>query len=496
MSEILIDLDLKSDVQPDASYYEYGGQVVFREEFKKNPELKREYLSQYFNSFPRSKRNQIAEPELLKLEQEENLSQNDYETLTNGFKTNRDFVKAEKYYKIIKKNYPESRLVSARYYTKFRNMITAERMIEVFNEFNKLNSENNLNNYMVSTIIRKHAIDNNYEKVQEMLDNYSNYTKSNIYNTLAWNIFEADGDMSKASQFCNEGIKLAREHLKNPNEDKPVYMDKEDWENSRKYSLAMILDTHGSIQNKLGNKAEALTLFEEAVHLTDRSQTDINENYIKLLFDMEKYEIAKNVIEEEISEGKATQSMRSLLADIFSKEGGSDDKFDEYIEKFDNAAKEKLQAKLKHEMKNEPAPDFELLNMDGKTVKLSDYKGKTVVLDFWATWCGPCLQSFPVMKKAVEKYADNPDVEFLFVNTLERVPEKKKNAEEFLQRTKYPFHVLLDDQNEVVEKFKVQGIPTKFIIDGNSNIRFQSVGFSGVESEVLEELDQMIAMTQ
>jgi len=98
------------------------------------------------------------------------------------------------------------------------------------------------------------------------------------------------------------------------------------------------------------------------------------------------------------------------------------------------------------------------------------------------------------MKKAVEKYSDNPEVEFLFINTWERVDDKKKNAEDFLQRTKYPFHVLMDDENVVVEKYKVQGIPTKFIIGGNGKIRFQSVGFSGVESEVLEELDQMIEM--
>lgn len=467
---------------------------LFDLEFAQNPELKRKYLAKYINSFTRKYRNGIALPELEKLENMENLTQKDLETLCNGFKGVGDYRKSEVYYKMIEEKYPTSLLVDSRHYMRFRNMLRADRMMEVFTEFNKKNPESDLNNYMISSIISKYISDKDYNSAQKMFDNYGKYINSNVYNSVAWKLYENDIYIDKASKYCEDGLKLARKEVEAPSGEKPVYMDEIEWKESKKNSLAMILDTYANIQNKLDNKEEALKLFEEALTLTNKAQPSINENYAMLLHDMGKDDKAKILIEELISEGKATDKMKSLLSNIFEQEGGTEEKFEEYVGKFESKAKEKIIAKLKLEMKNETAPDFELLDLSGEKVRLSDFKGKTVILDFWATWCGPCLQSFPVMKKAVNKYAENPNVKFLFVNTWERVDDIKSNAEEFMKKSKYPFHVLLDDQNDVVEKFGVQGIPTKFVIGSNGNIKFQSVGFSGVESEVLEELDQMIEM--
>jgi peroxiredoxin len=100
------------------------------------------------------------------------------------------------------------------------------------------------------------------------------------------------------------------------------------------------------------------------------------------------------------------------------------------------------------------------------------------------------------MKEAVEKYESTGKAKFLFINTWENVENKKQNAEDFIKKNNYPFHVLMDEKNEAVSAFKVSGIPTKFIIDGNGNIRFKSVGFSGNTSEMVEEIGIMIKMIQ
>ncbi|MFZ1292151.1 MAG: TlpA disulfide reductase family protein [Melioribacteraceae bacterium] len=121
---------------------------------------------------------------------------------------------------------------------------------------------------------------------------------------------------------------------------------------------------------------------------------------------------------------------------------------------------------------------------------------KTVIVVFGATWCGPSLQSFPIMQKAIDKFEKGKNVKFLFVNTWKKVDDKLKNATEFIVKNKYPFHVLLDDQNEVIENYGVEGIPTKFITDKKGNIRFKSVGLEGSENEILAELNQMITMIE
>ena len=147
------------------------------------------------------------------------------------------------------------------------------------------------------------------------------------------------------------------------------------------------------------------------------------------------------------------------------------------------------------------APGFKLVDMKGAEVDFASLKGKTVVVDFWATWCGPCVASFPSMQKMVNRYKNNPNVVFLFIDTWENVPNRKKLVEDFISKNKYTFTVLYDKAKEetgndfeVVKGYEVDGIPTKFVVDGNGTIRFKSVGWSGSEYSFMQELQLMIEM--
>jgi peroxiredoxin len=97
----------------------------------------------------------------------------------------------------------------------------------------------------------------------------------------------------------------------------------------------------------------------------------------------------------------------------------------------------------------------------------------------------------------VTKYKDNPNVQFLFIDSWERgePAEKLKNVGEFIDQNKYAFNVLMDMDDSVIEKFKVDGIPTKFIIDKTGLIRFKSVGYGGNDDKLAKEIDLMIELS-
>ncbi|MDB5156666.1 MAG: resA 6 [Mucilaginibacter sp.] len=149
---------------------------------------------------------------------------------------------------------------------------------------------------------------------------------------------------------------------------------------------------------------------------------------------------------------------------------------------------------------NQPAPVFELKDMDGKTVSLADYKGKVVVVDFWATWCGPCKMSFPGMQLVLNKYKKDNDVQFLFIDTREKAADYKDLVKNFLAENHYTFKVIFDEngadgiQNKFIKIYKVPGIPTKFIIDRDGIIRFERIGYmSGMsDQDLANEVAEMI----
>ena len=125
--------------------------------------------------------------------------------------------------------------------------------------------------------------------------------------------------------------------------------------------------------------------------------------------------------------------------------------------------------------KGDIAPDFELNTLDGKKIRLSELKGKKVIINLWATWCPPCKAEMPHMQNYYEKYATDANVEILAVNltSLDRGVDK---LNEFVKDYGLTFPIPMDEKGVVGEMYQAITIPTSYMIDTKGRIQNKIVG--------------------
>jgi peroxiredoxin len=117
------------------------------------------------------------------------------------------------------------------------------------------------------------------------------------------------------------------------------------------------------------------------------------------------------------------------------------------------------------------APDFTLPTTDNKEFKLSDYRGKPVILNFWASWCGPCRYEVPAFKSFYEKYG-NEGVSIIAVNTQ----DNPDSALAYAKSDGLKFTIPVDPQGKVANLYNVRGLPTTYFIDENGIITSIKIG--------------------
>lgn len=132
------------------------------------------------------------------------------------------------------------------------------------------------------------------------------------------------------------------------------------------------------------------------------------------------------------------------------------------------------------------APDFELETIDGETVKLSDYRGEKVMLNFWATWCPPCRAEMPDM----QKFHENHDEGVILAVNLTETENSTSNVDKFLDEYGITFEVLKDEETVVGNIYNAQALPTSYLIDSEGKIHNIAVGPLNYDLMV-QEFEQM-----
>ena len=119
-----------------------------------------------------------------------------------------------------------------------------------------------------------------------------------------------------------------------------------------------------------------------------------------------------------------------------------------------------------------PAPDFTLKSLDGSNVKLSEYRGQVVMINFWASWCAPCRQEMPLLEDLYRRYS-----KLGFVILGVNVEQDQAQARALLQKIPVSFPILFDTGNRVSELYQVVAMPSTVILDRDGNIRFTHKGY-------------------
>jgi thiol-disulfide isomerase/thioredoxin len=150
---------------------------------------------------------------------------------------------------------------------------------------------------------------------------------------------------------------------------------------------------------------------------------------------------------------------------------------------------------VKQELRESPeegfiAPGFTLQNLSGTSVNLNDFRGRVVLLNFWATWCGPCRKEIPALEKLYQA-KKGPGFEILAVS-LDKTSQDKVAS--FVNSNQMEFPILLNPDGDVGGRYWVRGIPTSFLLDKQGIIKWKVVGGREWDSEeVLSRIDQLLS---
>jgi len=398
--------------------------------------------------------------------------------------------------------YPSGKLAFQDFYRKLYTEQDIKKKEEMFEANRNKFLDNNSKTTLISALASSYYKNGEFEKFEKITSEIpdTEIQKASLYNSIAWPLAEKGENLEFAAKISKKSLEIT-EAAKNNLENTPYYLTNSQFANSMDQQYAMFADTYALILFKQDKFKEAVEYQEKAIG--EGFSADMNERYIQFLLTDKQFEKAEEKSKEFIANNNSTAKIKEYYKQAYTENNGSETGYNEALSSLEGQAKQKALDKLRKELIDEEAPKFTLKNLDGQDVSLNDYAGKILIVDFWATWCGPCKASFPGMQMAVNKYKDDPNVGFVFIDTWESFSGEKrmKEVSDFITTNKYTFNVLMDTPVEegsreynVIGDYKVNGIPTKFIIGPDGKIKFKAVGFAGSDEGVVSELELMIDM--
>ncbi len=425
-------------------------------------------------------------------------TEKDYSSMSDLYYTLGERSKSDSITNIAVGKFPNGNAAKYSVAGQFQQESDFNKKVDLFTKYSESNVKlGNTGNYMAGTLARSYYQQKDMENFEKYLSKVEDKSsRASILNNFAWPMAESGKNLDEAEALSKKSLDLITDLQKNL-DDKPDYYTVNQYKKNLESMYRMYADTYAFILFKQGKIKEAIA-YQEKAHDHKGRNTEANERYIDYLMADNQYETAKDKAEDFIKVGHGNEKIKEAYRTTYLKANPSATDVEENLIAFEKVAYATQVSEIKKTMLDEDAPSFTLKDMKGTDISLESLKGKTVILDFWATWCGPCIASFPGMQEVVSKYKNDAKVVLLFVDTFERGPNREKMVEDFIKSNKYDFHVVYDPEIdgstgfEVAGKYDISGIPTKVIIGPDGRMKFKSVGYSGSNEKLVKEMDIMI----
>ena len=442
--------------------------------FKQNPQLMEtdNYLNYLYLKFRINK--EETSPKLIQYAQkaENKNTEKDLNTAYDIYSTLKNKLKATELKQHIIANYPTGEIAKYDFLSSFfstenpTESYILESLKNYVSKFNDNSQERKELFYSkLLSIYLKNKDLQNIEKYENLITN--KLTVALKYNDFAWGLSGQDlttpaKDIDFAEKISKQSLDFVKEKMKNPSEDDNIFRLQGDY---NQYA-----DTYALILYKQ-KKYDLAFQFQDEISKLDGLDTGGKERYAGFAEKVKGLDFTRDYLETQLKSGVDSKIMLDQLQEIYTKLNLPKTEYEKIKGDYLAAKAKKTTEELKKNNVTVKAIDFTLTNLEGKKIKLSDYKGKVVVLDFWATWCAPCRASFPGMQELVTKYK-NDKIEFFFVDVWERgePKETQESVTKFISDHKYSFNVLYDFNDEIVSKYNIQGVPSKIVIDKEGNI--------------------------
>jgi thiol-disulfide isomerase/thioredoxin len=457
----------------DASSYKIANlrdiaRNLYEKDFRLKPSLKRTYYRYYLNSIRYEKDPSRFIDELSEYSRLDNLTEWQLIDISKKYASIKDTTNSKKFESEVFQKYPTGcwaiQVASLELQKLFHQSKTAKERLFQYNEFKSrfsnysdLCTKRYLEGINVVIFLRRLLLDflkedklSAWKKNTDILPIEAKYFAYNLGSQM---LNEKKVYPEVSEELAKEASTWMEENLDSPRlfTDRLYGTDREIRE-SREDHLAECLDSYGISLMTQEKFQEAVTAFERAL-LYSKTHTE---------------EILKHYNEATFKKNSQTKNGKILK-------------------------NQKTEEKVTISLINESLPDLSFSDFNGVVIDLRKHKGKVVILDFWASWCAPCIEGFKKINQVKRTLRNDKDVIFLFVNTQEKEDEKanKMRARDILKRGKYDFSLLFDIDNNSSQSFNFSSLPTKIVVGKSGQIRYR---YSGLDKT--NELVEVIRLLQ